>query len=138
MSLINRPETPEERRKKVREFGLLMALVFGGLGAALLWKSRPATPYVLALTAFFGLCGLLAPAVLDPLERIWMKFAQKLSIVMTYVIVTLTFFLAITPIAVVVRMLGKDPLGKKFDPSVDTYWIPAEENGPASRPYAPY
>ena len=138
MSLINRPETIEERRKKVREFGLLMALVFGVLGAMLLWKSRPATPYVLAVTAFFGLSAILAPAILDPLERVWMKFAEKLSVVMTYVIVTLTFYLAITPIAVLLRLLGKDSLGKHFDRSKDTYWIPVEENGPGTRPYAPY
>ena len=137
MSLI-KPETPEERRRVIRNFGLLMSLVFGLLSAALLWKSRPAAPYCLALTAFFGLSALLAPGVLAPLERIWMKFAEKLSVVMTYVIVTLTFYLAVTPLALMFRLFGKDSLGKKFDRKLGSYWIPVEENGPGTRPYLPY
>jgi hypothetical protein len=43
---------------------------------------------------------------------------------MTRVILTLVFFLVVTPIGLVMRMIGKDPLTKGADESADTYWIP--------------
>jgi len=67
-----------------------------------------------------------------------MAIARVLQTVMTALILTLTFFLVMTPIGLLVRLTGKDLLGLKGDPEIESYWVPVEHDGPASRPDKPY
>ncbi len=108
------------------------------IGGVLLWKGKFLAPYVLILSALFLIFGLFFPKLLAPVEKIWMKFAEILSVIMTRVILTLTFYLVITPLGLLVRLLGKDLLQKKFEQEVKTYWVPVDSNGPCSRPDKPY
>lgn len=134
MSSTDQEQSPE----KLREFGLVMCLALMILSAVLIWKGRPTSLATIGLGALFLLGGLFAPRALAPIERIWMKFAEKLSIVVTYVIVTFTFFLVVTPIGLIMRMVGKDLLSLRFDSTKTSYWEPVEPDGPGSRPYLPY
>lgn len=61
------------------------------------------------------------------LYRGWMKFAYALGWVNTRILLTLFFFLIITPVAVAMRLLGKDILSQRLDPGAETYWIPKEQ-----------
>jgi hypothetical protein len=126
------------RRRVLRRFGFVMAAAFAVLAAVLLWRHRPAGPYLLALAAAFALAGAVAPRLLDPLERAWMRLAGVLSVVMTYVVLTLAFFVVVTPLGLLRRLGRRDPLGLRFDPGASTYWVPVEHNGPGSRPDRPY
>jgi hypothetical protein len=129
---------PDSRLRVLRRFGFVMATASGVLAAFLLWKQRPAGPYLLALAAGFALLGAAAPRVLDPVERAWMKLAGWLSIVMTYVVLTLAFFLVVTPLGLLRRVFGGDSLGLKFKQGAATYWLPVEPDGPGSRHDRPY
>jgi hypothetical protein len=129
--------TPEERKKHLRKFGLVMSVPFLVLAGFLFWKGRPAFPYVLAPGALFLLSGLVWPTVLGPVEKGWMWIAMKLQIVMTTVILSLAYFLILTPIALVGRLRGRDALRlRKKDGG--TYWVPADREGSAVRPRKPY
>jgi hypothetical protein len=130
-------ETPKTTAE-LRKFGLVMTVAWGLLGGILMWRSRPSGTYLVGLAALFLLFAGLAPRLLAPVERGWMKVAEVMSAVMTRVILTLTFYLAITPLGVVRRLMGKDTLGLAADPRLDTYWVPVEPNGPGSRPDKPY
>ena len=125
-------------KKELRKFGLVMAGAFTLL-AAYLWYRGSANAWWIASIggSFLGL-GSLVPIALAPIEFIWMKIAHVMGFVMTRVILTLVFFLAITPTGLVFRLLGKDLLQKKIDPGADTYWIPAEPDGPWTRPDKPF
>ena len=123
---------------ELRKFGLIMAVPLSLIGGLMLWRGRAAGPYMLALAAFFLITGLVVPGALEPVERIWMEFARRLSVVMTYVILTLTFYLVITPVGLLLRLLGKDLLGRQFDPKMHSYWTPVEPDGPCSRADKPY
>jgi hypothetical protein len=125
-------------KKELRKFGLVMAGAFLLL-AAYLWYREITNPWWIGSIggAFLGL-GLLVPIALAPIEFVWMKIAHVMGFVMTRVILTLVFFLAITPTGLVFRLLGKDLLQKKIDPKADTYWIPAEPDGPWTRPDKPF
>ncbi len=109
-------------RKEQRNFGLAMAavivaftLVHGWLhGALALW------PFYVAL-AFFIL-GLVAPRVLRPVFAVWMKFAEVLNWVMTRLVLSIVFFLMITPTRLFIKYFGKDPLKRAWDSKADTYW----------------
>jgi hypothetical protein len=67
-----------------------------------------------------------------------MKIARALGVVMTTIILTLTFFLVMTPMGLLLRLMGKDLLGMRGDPAIASYWTPVEEDGPCSRPDKPY
>jgi hypothetical protein len=128
----------EKTAADLRRFGLVMAAPLALIGGFLLWRSRPAAPWVLGMGAVFLVLGLAAPGVLRPVERGWMAFAMKVSIVSTFVLLGLSYFLIVTPIAIVLRLLGKDRLSLKPDPARASYWEPVEAGGPATRPDKPY
>jgi hypothetical protein len=127
----------DERRKHLRKFGLVMSVPLLVLAGFLFYKGRPAAPYFLVPGLLFLGTGLLWPALLGPVERGWMWFALKLQIVTTTIILSLAYYLLITPIALVGRIRGRDALKLKRRES-DTYWIDSDQDGSASRPYKPY
>jgi Saxitoxin biosynthesis operon protein SxtJ len=125
-------------KKELRKFGIVMSTPLGIIGGILFWKGKSSGGYFFVLAAFFLMSGLLFPGILRPIERIWMKFAEIISAVMTRVILTLTFYLVITPVGLLLRLMGKDLLQMKFEPHRKSYWEPVEEDGPCSRPDKPY
>lgn len=131
-------QTKEERQKKLKEFGLVMTLALSVLGGVFVWKESVICLYLFTPAAIFLLLAVFAPDVLDPVERGWMKFAEKLSVVTTYIVVAITFYLVVTPTALLMRLLRKDLLSLKFEPEKESYWVPVEEDAPGTRPYLPY
>jgi hypothetical protein len=115
-------------QKELRNFGFLMGGVLSIVCGIILWK-RGLPPTTLAIVMAIGasaflLIGATLPRALRPVYILWMALAIVLGFIMTRVILTLVFFLVVTPIGLVMRMIGKDPLTKGADPSADTYWIP--------------
>jgi phosphotransferase system glucose/maltose/N-acetylglucosamine-specific IIC component len=129
-----RPKSVRELRRFGFAFGTAMTI----LGGVLLWRGRGAAPWVLGLAAVALVSAALAPKVLRPLEKILATLLMVVMTVVTYVVLTLAFFLVIMPIGVVMRLFGQDLLGRRFPTEKKTYWVPVEEDGPASRPDKPY
>jgi len=127
-----------EDKKKTVKFGLVMAGAWAVIGSILLWRGARLWPYIYALAAFFLTSTLTYPRLLRPIETIWMKLAHLISLVTTRIILGVTFYLIITPMALIMRLIGRDPLAKKFDPKADTYWMTVDPDGPTSRPNKPY
>jgi hypothetical protein len=69
----------------------------------------PVRWWALALAAAFALAALTAPSLLRPLNRIWFKFGLVLHHIVNPIMMGAIFFLAVTPMAFVMRRLGKDP-----------------------------
>ena len=126
----------------LRKFGRVMAGALAVVTLVVLWRSGwPQTPWVEGfglVAALFLAFSIVRPKALAPIEWAWMKLAMVLNYVMTRVLLTLVFFLAVTPIGGIFKLLRKDLLGKRFDPSANTYWTPPEEDGPWTRPSQPY
>ena len=137
---MNMSSTKDEaaRLKQVRDFGLLMTLVFTLITGALLWKGRSTSVYPLSVAGVFLLFSIFAPMALSPLERAWMAFAEKLSVVMTFLIVSIIFVFAVTPMGLFLKLLRKDLLSLRIEPERDSYWEPVEVDGPGTRYYTPY
>ena len=123
---------------ELRKFGFVMTAAWSLIGALLWWRGKAAASWFLGLAAVFLVPALLYPLALAPVERAWMKVAELISAVMTRVVLTLTFFLIITPLAVIRRLMGHDTLGLRPDRAALTYWVPVEPDGPAGRPDKPY
>jgi len=115
-----------------------MAGVLGGLAALLLLAHRPAGPWLLAAAGLFAGAGVVAPRALDPVERAWMLLGRWLSVATTYLVLTLAFALVVTPLGVVRRMLGGDPLRLRGGRRAASYWVPVDRDGPGSRYDRPY
>ena len=103
-------------------FGAISALLAGWS-----WYSGGAGwPWFLGAGGFFLIAGLLLYPVLRPVYIGWMRFAQILAWINTRLILGLAFYLVITPISVVFRLLGKDLIGQRIDRNAATYWKPRE------------
>jgi hypothetical protein len=113
-----------------RSFGIVFA-VFFALVAAISWYSGGAHwTWWLTGSVLFALVALVYPRVLGPLNRLWMKFGLLLAAVISPIMLGIIFYLCITPIGYLMRLLGKDPMRLRFDSQADTYWIKREPPGP--------
>lgn len=124
--------------KDLRRFGLAFGTAMTLLGSLLLWKERAAGPWVLGLAGFAVLSALIAPQILRPLEMVLAGLLRAVMTVVTYVVLTLAYLLVFTPIGLLMRLLGKDMLDRRFPTDKESYWVPVEVDGPANRPDKPY
>ena len=129
---------PPKPKPELRKFGFIMTVPLLLLAAWSWWKGGAAWPYLVGAAGVLAVLALAAPVLLRWPERLWMGFAEVLGYVMTRVILTGAFFLAILPIGLVLRLTGKDLLALRLDPGRASYWEPVEEDGPATRPGKPY
>jgi len=112
--------------REVRKFGVTIGVVLLLVAAFLFWKNRSSALYfAIAAPAFAGLAWSL-PGLMRPLYRGWMALAVAMGFVMTRVILTVLFYGMFTPIALVMKLLRKDPLHERFDKQAETYWVKRE------------
>lgn len=123
---------------RLRKFGLVMAVAFGLVGGLAVWRGHGWGEYLWYVGGAFLALGLVFPRALGPIERGWMAFAEVLGRIVTTVILTLTYFLVMTPMGLLMRLLGKDLLELERKPEGESYWVPVERDGPASRAETPY
>ncbi|MBI4536071.1 MAG: hypothetical protein HY708_07315 [Ignavibacteriae bacterium] len=113
-------------RKEVRKFGIMFAVICAIIGGYLLYKGADAWRWLAVGSAFFLGTGLVGYPLLKPIYIGWMKFAFVLGWVNTRILLGLFFYLVLTSVGLVLRLLGKDLLNLKFDRSSTTYWVKKE------------
>ena len=106
-----------------RSFGLLFFIVFIVVGLWPVIKGEAANIYLILISLFFLIFGLINSKILSPFNRAWIKFGEILGLIIAPIIMALVYFIILTPISLIVRMLGKDLLGLKFLKKQDTYWM---------------
>jgi predicted membrane metal-binding protein len=114
-----------------RSFGFVFATVFVVIGLLPLFHRNPVRLWSLGIAAVFLVLALAAPRALTPLNRLWMKFGLLLHAIVNPVVMAFLFFSTVTPIALLMRIRGKDPLRLKLDPNAKTYWIDRTPPGPS-------
>ena len=110
-----------------RSFGLLFFIVFIVVGLWPITKGETANIYLIIISLFFLIFGLINSKILSPFNKAWIKFGEILGLIIAPIIMALVYFIILTPISLIVRMLGKDLLGLKFLKKQDTYWIKREK-----------
>src|SRR3990172_11049681 len=114
-------------RSDLRKFGITMATVLVIFAVLSWWRGKDYYFYFLGLTTAFGFLALVIPSLLKPVHKVWMSLAILMSCLMTRVILSLLFYLGITPIGFLARLFDKDFLELKFNKnSSNSYWIPKE------------
>ena len=106
-----------------RSFGLLFFIVFMVVGLWPTIKGETANIYLILISLFFLIFGLINSKILSPFNKAWIKFGEILGLIIAPIIMALVYFIILTPISLILRMFGKDLLGLKFLKKQDTYWI---------------
>lgn len=106
-----------------REFGLIVGGMFLLLTGWWLYRGKfhTVTQITLPVGALLVLLGIILPRALFYPNKAWMALAEALSFVSTRIILAVVYFLIITPIGLVKRSFGWDPLYRRA-PRSDSYW----------------
>jgi hypothetical protein len=110
-------------KAELRKFGLTVGLAFAAFGTVSWWRGHELPPKVLwTLGVLLVVPGLVAPAILAPVRRAWMAFAAVLGHVNTRIILSILFYLVLTPIGFVLRLF-RDPMQRSLADRSGSQWI---------------
>jgi len=134
-------------RRQLRWFGLFSVIGFGGIGTWMFFQQRlfgfefaeaTATVTAQVLWGLAGFCGVLAlilPVALRPLYVVLTAISLPIGFVLSHVLMAVVFYGLLTPVGLFFRMIGRDPLERKFDRSATTYWVARESVKDVTRYY---
>jgi uncharacterized membrane protein len=117
-------------RGSERSFGFVIAGALVVIGLVPLIHGREPRWILFPIAIAFALLALIAPALLWPLNLIWHRFGLLLQKIVNPVVMGAIFAIGIIPTGFVLRLTGKDPMRRKFDPQAETYWIARNPPGP--------
>ncbi len=113
--------------KQLRVFGVggLLASVVAALVLHFVWSAAALwTIIVLAAGAALCLCSLISPAVTRILYLGLTLVALPIGFVVSFVLLAIFYFLLLTPVAFIFRVIGRDVLCRRFDAAAESYWVP--------------
>tara|TARA_Y100000589_G_scaffold315375_1_gene338859 strand:+ start:720 stop:1103 length:384 start_codon:yes stop_codon:yes gene_type:complete len=113
-----------------RSFGIVFFIVFLLIALYPLIYSEEIRIWSVIISIIFLVLGLLKSKILTPLNKLWFKFGILLGKVISPLIMGIIFFLVVTPIGLIMRLLGKDLLNLKYS-DTKSYWI--EKSGQKSK-----
>ena len=113
-----------------RSFGIVFFIVFLLIATYPLLKGNDLRIWSLLISFGFLILGLINSKILSPLNKLWFKFGLILGKIISPLIMGIIFFVVVTPIGIVMRVLKKDLLNLKYNQK-DTYWI--KKTGPKSK-----
>ena len=113
-----------------RVFGYVMS---AAAGLVALWAWRHGAHWLwwpVGVAIAFALITATVPAALAPLNRGWMALGHLIGRIVSPIVMGVIFFGVVTPIAVIARWRGVDPMRRRFDPAAKSYWIERQPPGP--------
>jgi len=123
---------PELDAGGLRRFGLTTGALLAGLfGVILPWvfgRGFPVWPW--AVAAVLGAWSVVSPRTLGPVYRGWMRIGLLLSRVTTPAILAIVYFLLFTPVAVFMRLFGRDALARRPDARAASYRVASARRSP--------
>ena len=120
--MIEEIKNIKSEKSDLRKFGITIGVILLIIAGFLFWKEKESYQIFLTVGTILFVLGILVPAVLKPIYWIWMIFATILGWMMTRVILSLLFYIIITPIGLIPRFFGKQFLELKWDKSKESYW----------------
>ena len=112
-----------------RNFGIVFFVVFLLIALYPIVNNQNVNIWSLIIAFIFFFLGIINSNLLNPLNKVWFKFGLLLGKFISPLVMGIIFFLVVTPIALIMKIIGKDLLNLKFNKG-KTYWI--EKNGPKS------
>ena len=112
-----------------RSFGIVFFIVFILIAFYPLINQQEIRIWSVLISLLFLILGIINSKILTPLNKVWFKFGIFLGKIISPIVMGLIFFLVVTPIAFLMRMLNKDLLNLKFSKN-NSYWV--EKTDPKS------
>lgn len=117
----------KESPKDLKNFGLTIGTVLILIALFLFYKEKQSAYWFISIGVLLVLAGLLYPLILRPLNKAWMILAVLMGWVMTRVILSILFFLVLTPTSFLAKLFGKQFLNLKRKKNSDSYWDKRKE-----------
>lgn len=108
--------------KDLKKFGITIGLVLLVITLLMIYYSNYYYPYVGITGLALIILAYTFPVGLLPLQKVWMSLAIVLGFISTRIILSLLFYLVITPIGLTARLFGKDFLDEKIQKDKKSYW----------------
>lgn len=113
-----------------RGFGIAFAVVFTVIGLIPLPFGGSPRWWAVGTAEALLLAAVVMPGLLSPFKKVWHKIALLLHRIVSWVALVLLFYSVVTLTGLVMRLLGKDLLSRRFDRNADSYWIHRAPPGP--------
>jgi hypothetical protein len=107
--------------RELRKLGVTLVVVFGIIGSLLWWKDRPSWIFFGGIGLVLGLSILIWPKGLRPFYKLWRSWAIIMNYFISRILLILLYYLALTPIGLISRALGRDVLDRKSKDH-PSYW----------------
>ena len=120
--MIEELKNIKSEKSDLQKFGIIVSLILLFIAGFLFWKEKQVFQLVLGIGIILFLTSIAMPIVLKPVYWIWMFFATLLGLFMTYLILSLLFYVIFTSISLISRFVGKQFLALKWEKSKETYW----------------
>jgi hypothetical protein len=116
--------TQRDDTKRLRNFGLLVGGVFGAMGVwPTIVRHQDARLWALAVAVGLIVPALTVPRLLTPAYRIWMTIGDALGWVNSRLLLGVVFYGLVTPMGIAMRLWGRDPMRRRFEPGADSYRV---------------
>lgn len=114
--------------RELRRFGITVAIPLALLSTLGAWRGHTILPVLLgSLSVALGGLAVIAPKRLRPVHRLWMAGAHALGLFNTRILMGLVYFLVITPMGMIMRLVGRDALDRQLKDR-PSYWIEREQH----------
>ena len=113
--------------KKNKQFGYLFFFVLSLVSIFIFFNSNKINYILISLSLIFLIITIFKPILFDRISNIWIKFGELLGMFISPLVMALIFFLFLTPLSFIIRIMGKDLLNTKFSKQ-KSYWIKREKN----------
>ena len=113
-----------------RSFGIVFCIVFLIIAFYPIINGETARIWSIIVSLIFLLLGLINSKLLTPLNKVWFKFGLFVGKIISPLVMGIIFFLVVTPIGILMRILNKDLINLKFNNN-KSYWI--EKTDPKSK-----
>ena len=115
---------PDDKRQ-LRRFGLLVGGIFAAIGLwPVLFRAEGPRLWALALGVALVAAALVLPHSLTRVYRAWMTAGEGLGWINTRILLSVIYYGLVTPMGIVRRRFGRDPMQRRFEPGVATYRVP--------------
>ena len=112
----------KSEKNDLRKFGITVGIILMMIAGFLFFNKIESIQMLLTIGIVLFLLSVLIPGFLKPIYWVWMIFATIIGWIMTRVILSLLYFLIVTPIGLISRIFGKQFLELKWNKSSNTYW----------------
>ncbi len=137
MALLDVNWKPSQR--ELKKFAMLWIGFFGLIGVYVLWRHESLRAAVMLwIVAAAGSAGVVRPSVFRPVYLVWMTLALPIGWTVSHLLLVIVYYVVLTPIGLLMKLVGYDPLQRRLDRSAKSYWITHESPADTAQYFKQY